>query len=552
MSTGLRAILLATTATVFAFPAIAAVSAAPRAPLVADHAIAVAYNSVVAGIQAELNRNGYDAGPVDGLIGDRTRNAIADYQRNRRLLVTGEPSQSLLDHLRTGAAPAPAPVETPQATSNTDSQEIVQLQRRLGRLGYTVEESGRVDAATRAAIRKYQRDHNLLVTGETSDALIAHIRASVRAERDDRSDRRDAAVDAGTLADIQRGLRERGYTVGNVSGALDDTTRTAIRAYQRDRGDAVTGEPSDALAEQLGEGLAPSLATRANIRRVQQALNERGYNAGPADGVMGPATRSAINTYRQRAGLGASTEISEKLLESLDIDSETAAAGATRGAAGADAGAKVLVVRDDFSDGDFVNNPSWQVLAQDFRVASGALTSTVAAPVQPSNEDVGKDLLKGVLGEVLGVQVPSRSNTGAIALGTRPFDAPFNMRVRLRETADGAVRMHIGSYVGTNASNGYRVVYDSSAARPLAIVAGLENSTETVASTAQAPALDDGAWHDLLFSRDAEGHMSVAIDGAVALAGEDRRIGGSQNGISFMNAAGSWEIDTVEVTTEVR
>ncbi|WP_375258703.1 lytic murein transglycosylase [Citreimonas sp.] len=47
-------------------------------------------------LQAGLNRAGFDAGTPDGVIGDRTREAIAAFQRARGLPVTGVPSLELL------------------------------------------------------------------------------------------------------------------------------------------------------------------------------------------------------------------------------------------------------------------------------------------------------------------------------------------------------------------------------------------------------------------------------------------------------------------------
>ena len=43
---------------------------------------------------------------------------------------------------------------------------------------YTGTPSGRLDAATRAAIRKYQTAHKLAVTGKLSDSLIAALKAA--------------------------------------------------------------------------------------------------------------------------------------------------------------------------------------------------------------------------------------------------------------------------------------------------------------------------------------------------------------------------------------
>jgi lytic murein transglycosylase len=51
-------------------------------------------------LQARLTRAGYDTGGVDGVLGSKSEAAIAAYQRDAGLTVTGEPSQALLAALR--------------------------------------------------------------------------------------------------------------------------------------------------------------------------------------------------------------------------------------------------------------------------------------------------------------------------------------------------------------------------------------------------------------------------------------------------------------------
>lgn len=53
----------------------------------------------VANIQAILNDNGYDAGPVDGLMGQKTRDAITAFQRDNGLPATGNVDQTLVENL---------------------------------------------------------------------------------------------------------------------------------------------------------------------------------------------------------------------------------------------------------------------------------------------------------------------------------------------------------------------------------------------------------------------------------------------------------------------
>jgi hypothetical protein len=43
--------------------------------------------------------------------------------------------------------------------------------------------------------------------------------------------------------------------------------------------------------------------SRAEVQALQAALNARGFDSGPADGVIGPATREAVRRYQQSVGL---------------------------------------------------------------------------------------------------------------------------------------------------------------------------------------------------------------------------------------------------------
>jgi peptidoglycan hydrolase-like protein with peptidoglycan-binding domain len=54
--------------------------------------------------------------------------------------------------------------------------------------------------------------------------------------------------------DVQRELRRRGYYHGPIDGDVGPGTRAAIRAYQNDRGFAVTGRIDRSLLRALGVG----------------------------------------------------------------------------------------------------------------------------------------------------------------------------------------------------------------------------------------------------------------------------------------------------------
>src|SRR5690606_25117263 len=82
------------------------------------------------------------------------------------------------------------------------------------------------------------------------------------------------------------------------------------------------GQVSDALLAQLRSGRSdPAADYRAQVKSVQAALNARGFDAGPADGALGPRTRAAIRAYQIETGLPTSGAIDDALLASLEIAS---------------------------------------------------------------------------------------------------------------------------------------------------------------------------------------------------------------------------------------
>lgn len=55
--------------------------------------------ATVASIQGGLRDMGYDPGPVDGIYGNRTAQAIRQYQKDRGLRVDGQATAALADHI---------------------------------------------------------------------------------------------------------------------------------------------------------------------------------------------------------------------------------------------------------------------------------------------------------------------------------------------------------------------------------------------------------------------------------------------------------------------
>lgn len=64
----------------------------------------------------------------------------------------------------------------------------------------------------------------------------------------------------------------------------------------------------------------PALAAgSATVRDAQQALKDKGYDPGPVDGLMGPATRSAVKKYQDEQHLDESGRLGPKTLSALGV-----------------------------------------------------------------------------------------------------------------------------------------------------------------------------------------------------------------------------------------
>jgi len=131
-------------------------------------------------------------------------------------------------------------------------RQLVQaVQHELTTRGFDVGPAdGVIHPETRSAIRDYEATAGLDVTGEPTANLLKHIRltralvgAVVSPEQLEKRE---------LVARVQRRLEGLGYRPGTSSGAVTQTTREAIAAFEADRGLPVTGELSPKLVQELG------------------------------------------------------------------------------------------------------------------------------------------------------------------------------------------------------------------------------------------------------------------------------------------------------------
>ena len=159
----------------------------PRPPEATAKVEARPTPEIIADIQRELIRRGYYDGVVDGRYGPRTDAAVRDFEQASGLKASTEPSETLLAAIkRSTAKPAkapsgmrPAPVQQVRLEPNADassSKRVLAMQRALAEYGYgQIKPSGVVDADTKAAIERFERERRLPVTGQVSERVAREL-----------------------------------------------------------------------------------------------------------------------------------------------------------------------------------------------------------------------------------------------------------------------------------------------------------------------------------------------------------------------------------------
>ena len=154
--------------------------------------IQLKFDPIVEAVQRELLSAGYYKGPVDGVNGRKTRQAIAAYQQAMGLAADGQPTSDLVEHIRFTREVSEASLFTGTVAAAPDAEQraaIRRVQTGLADLAYSPGEiNGELTRDTRNAIIAFQHDHKLPETGEVSDDLISQI--------NDMSSQSDAAAAA--------------------------------------------------------------------------------------------------------------------------------------------------------------------------------------------------------------------------------------------------------------------------------------------------------------------------------------------------------------------
>jgi hypothetical protein len=88
-----------------------------------------------------------------------------------------------------------------------------------------------------------------------------------------------------------------------------------------------TGSGSSGMSG--SSGTAMSNHGSSNIKEVQQALKDKGYDPGPIDGVMGAKTKEALKSFQSASNLSATGTLNSETAQKLGVQSSSSSAGSS-------------------------------------------------------------------------------------------------------------------------------------------------------------------------------------------------------------------------------
>jgi peptidoglycan hydrolase-like protein with peptidoglycan-binding domain len=198
-------------------------------------------------LQVRLKNAGFDPGPVDGVVGTRTKAAFNRYHAG-----CAKVKLALNDFDDTGA---PATVDNSLSKKTLGRQEIQAIQNQLRAAGF---DPGPADG----------------IFGPKTKRAVAHLKANCPTMNEFAA----ALNESVSGPDNKNVVGQAAAPSDRFTKAHSPTTPTPITVTQR----AATATPA---------------RTSEEIRVLQLRLRDAGFDPGAFDGVMGPKTKSALQQY---------------------------------------------------------------------------------------------------------------------------------------------------------------------------------------------------------------------------------------------------------------
>ena len=209
---------------------------------------------------------------------------------------------------------------------------IKNLQQRLVNNGASLDVNGKLDAATKTALKKFQADKKLAQSGQLSELTVVQLKEiklnsvdvkstvaqesqsskvevsstvlpDIKAQENIENNAKDSVESSfllskdakeGKTLDIQAWLAIMGVPAGTLDGDMGPDTRENIKSYQKSIGKKPTGILSADWESVLENKVR---------KKVQTKLKTLNFYQGKEDGINGSATINAIKAFEKKQNL---------------------------------------------------------------------------------------------------------------------------------------------------------------------------------------------------------------------------------------------------------
>ena len=319
-------------------------------------------------MQTRLKELGYLNGKADGDFGDATEAAVRYFQQRNNLTVDGKAGQKTLDKLYSSSAkaakatptPTAKPTKTPKVTATPKAEsldyylengasgtKVRTLQNRLIELGWlSGQADGKYGNATEYAVKAFQKRYSSLwddgVAGpDTLKQLYGAGAATAKTPAASLGQTLSSGDEGAAVKALQNRLKELGFYKKTIDGEYGSTTKAAVTAFQAANGLSETGKANETTLNKLYSASAKDADyltdeenakneedeedtptnsdkvevngyttlqwgdTGAAVKRLQEALKNRGYYSGKLDSTFGSGVHAAVKAFQKQYGLKA-------------------------------------------------------------------------------------------------------------------------------------------------------------------------------------------------------------------------------------------------------
>ena len=317
--------------------------------------------------------------------------------------------------------------------------------------------------------------------------------------------------------------------------------------------------------------------------------------------LAAPAVADDGSRYSEWRPDGAETEGAAALealareLEALIDEAENARAADPRflqdlrdkiAAHVADAAPREALIRDDFSDGDYTDDPRWEVVSGDFSVdrrlglrttiplrGAAAETSRLSLDtirdkgdelldkggelLDKSKDTIG-DLLSGEkkLSDLLGGGGGDEAKEDSGPAGPEPAEIVLETEIpnafaleleMMSGMAHKDAQFEIDLFQGRAGAAGYRLSYLPGDDPGLLLSRFGRRSTEVIGEHEDALTLEDGQSHTVALVRESDGTMTATVDGSELIRVKSSALEDPFGGVSLVNGGGDYAIRSIAI-----